>query len=88
VSELFEISPGNYQAVTDAHAKCKEQITTLARELEAAREALALWEKFVYYATGKSGHSPIELPLWCAVVFSEAYKATRAAAIAAQDGEV
>lgn len=54
---------------------------------ERLAEALALWEKFAWYATGKSGHSPLTMPLWYALVFEEAMRQTRALAPAAPRGE-
>lgn len=53
--------------------------------LTEAQDALRLWEKFVWYATGGSGHGPLTMSLWYAMVFDAAKDAGRAALAGRQE---
>lgn len=46
------------------------------KHYEAMRNALSVWKKFAWYATGKSGHGALEMPLWYALVFEKAVQLT------------
>lgn len=51
-------------------------------KIKELRNAVEWWEKFAYYAMGKSGHTPLTMNLWLAALFEGAH----AASIAALDG--
>lgn len=45
---------------------------TPTEEIQKLRDALAMWEKFAWYASGDSGNTPLLMNLWQAMLFIQA----------------
>lgn len=63
------------------------ELEQLRAENQQLRDALALWEKFAWYASGDSGNTPLEMNLWQATLFVNAREQAQAALGATRPAE-